>query len=140
MNDKLSRIIDANCNRAREGLRVLEEVGRFWLDNENIFNEIKVLRHDFSDTESKIKILFKNTLNDRDSLNDVGKQYVPNLEGKRDDISTLVTANAKRVEESLRVLEEFLKLIDKNNVTEQVKQMRFKTYTLEQQIQNELKK
>ncbi len=140
MNNKLSRIIDANCNRTREGLRVLEEVGRFWLDNEEIFNEIKILRHNFSKTESAIRILSKNSLNDRDSLNDVGKQYIPDLEGKRDDISTLVTANAKRVEESLRVLEEFLKLINKNNVTEQIKQMRFKTYTLEQQIQNELKK
>ena len=140
MNDKLSRVIDANCNRTREGLRVLEEVGRFCIDNEDIFNEIKILRHDFSTTESKIRILLKNTIDNRDSLNDVGKQYIPNLEGKRDDISTLVTANAKRVEESLRVLEEFLKLINKNNITEQIKQMRFKTYTLEQQIQNELKK
>ncbi len=140
MNDKLSRVIDANCNRTREGLRVLEEIGRFWLDDKNVFNEIKKTRHDFSKIESEIKISSKNIIASRDSINDVGKQYIQNLEGKRDNISSLVTANAKRVEESLRVLEEFLKLIDKNNITQQIKQIRFKTYTLEKQIHDELKK
>ncbi|MCD6459587.1 thiamine-phosphate pyrophosphorylase [bacterium] len=135
--NKFERVIDANCNRTREGLRVLEEIARFMLDDENLFNNLKNLRHEFTDTE---KYLRKNgSILSRDTSADVGKEYIEHLESRRKNIIDIVKANSKRVEESLRVLEEFLKITDCKYI-KQIKQIRFKTYSIENELAEKLSK
>ncbi len=135
--NKLSRIIDANCNRTREGLRVLEEIGRLWLDNESLFQSLKKLRHTFSDLENSIRTTYSSSIIARDSENDVGDVFIPQLESNRCDIMSVAHANSRRVQESLRVLEEFMKLKD-NTFVEQIKKIRFQAYSLEKKIKIEL--
>jgi thiamine-phosphate pyrophosphorylase len=48
MNGPVLRILDANANRAREALRVIEDYARFALDDERVCGSLKQLRHDFA--------------------------------------------------------------------------------------------
>ena len=122
------RIIDANINRAKEGLRVCEEIARFILDSHNLTSEFKGLRHKIN---AILKYLPKNTelFKERDSLADVGRKIYIN-ELKRRNCQDIFFANMQRVKESIRVLEEFTKLINKNAAVK-FKRLRFDIYELE---------
>jgi hypothetical protein len=134
MKDKKNvyRILDANLNRAREGLRVVEEVARFLWEDERLSKKLKNLRHritKISQGNFDQKLLLKY----RDSQGDLGAKGMGFYEGKRKDVKTIVQANLRRTEEALRVLEEFGKLIKKDSA-EDFKNLRFKIYTLEKEI------
>ncbi len=133
LQDKIKRLIDANFNRTREGLRVIEDIGRFVLDNRNITEKIKTLRSDLAQIEKD----FDFTLS-RDTENDVGTSLSSDIEEKRADIFDIFKANIKRVEESLRVLEEAFKTID-IEVSRRLKSMRYETYTIEKEIEAGIK-
>ena len=108
----INRIIDANINRTKEGLRVCEEIARFILDSRHLTSELKKIRHrvELAFNHLPRKILL---LEERESLSDVGKcLYINEL--KRKNYQDIFFANIQRVKESLRVLEEFSKLINKN--------------------------
>ncbi len=135
IDDKVKRIIDANCNRTREGLRVIEEVGRFFLDDKSLFSAIKTLRHSFCELEQDIRSQIDGITASRDSNDDVGKEYIPDMEGNRQSIEALVEANCRRVEEAMRVLEEFLKLLSPRPVAA-IKDLRFEVYTLEKMLKH----
>lgn len=137
MREKIARITDVNCNRTREGLRVLEEVSRFWLDDETLFRTLKELRHGFCSVENELRSHLPETGPSRDSEHDVGQELIPTLESNRTDILSIVEANARRVQEALRVLEEFLKLMEPQAV-EKIKAIRFQTYTIEKELKNAL--
>lgn len=125
------RIIDANINRAKEGLRVCEEITRFILDNHNLTSEFKKIRHR---TGIISKYLPRNIrlLKERESLEDVGiKIYVNEL--KRRNYQDIFFANIQRVKESIRVLEEFTKLINKN-IAIKFKRLRYDIYELEKKV------
>lgn len=122
------RIIDANINRVKEGLRVCEEVARFILDNRNLTAEFKKIRH-------KIDTLIRQMpgpaglLKERRSSSDVGRNIYIN-ELKRRDFQDIFSANIQRVKESVRVLEEFSKL--KNTaIAIEFKKIRYKIYEIE---------
>ena len=126
------RIIDANLNRAREGLRVVEEVSRFIWENEKLSKGLKNLRHKLTkisqeNFDQKLLLLC------RDSQRDLGAKGMGLHEGKRKDVKAIVQANLRRTEEALRVLEEFGKIIKKSSA-EEFKNLRFKLYTLEKEI------
>ena len=129
--NKIERVIDANCNRTREGLRVLEEIARFILDDKDMFNNLKTIRHEFTASENNIRENISSL--SRNILSDVGKEYLEQLESKRENIVDILKANCKRVEESLRVLEEFLKLTNLHEV-EKIKQIRFRVYNIENEL------
>lgn len=97
------RLVDANHNRAREGLRLLEDVARFVFDDSATSQKLKDLRHQLALTLSP---LHTSLLTSRDSGHDVGSDMRPSADLGRPDLSALITANSRRVEESLRVLEE----------------------------------
>ncbi len=125
---ELLRIVDANLNRAREGLRVVEEIGRFYLNDRELYLKFKQLRHLLKDGEKSFETapyLF------RQSEIDVGAES-DYLESERKNLNEVITANFKRVEESLRVLEEYSKLL--RGKSEYFKQARFITYELEKVI------
>jgi len=126
--NSINRIIDANINRTKEGLRVCEEIARFTLDSRSLTLEFKKIRH-------RIEAILKRLPNrailirERESLSDVGKNIALN-ELKRRDYRDIFFANIQRVKESIRVLEEFTKLINKNIALE-FKKTRYLIYEIE---------
>ena len=123
------RIIDANLNRISEGLRLLEDVARFILNDAALSAELKSLRHELLGEHSSLQ---KELLSARDSTEDVAA--FAEEEMLRTDLHAIVTANARRVDESLRVLEEISKLPDLALDPAKFKQARFTLYELERAL------
>ena len=123
--ERLYRVIDANLNRLKEGLRVVEDVRRYGFDDLALAKKIKTLRH-------KAKIPQKEFLKFRDAVNDVLK---PSLKDEqiRLNLDDLQTANIKRAQESARVLEECFKLVDVQ-ISEIFKTVRYELYEIEKEI------
>ena len=133
MNRKnIYRILDANLNRAREGVRVTEEVARLYFDDAIVSAKFKRLRHKLTQV-AKRHFDQKKLLSFRNSEKDVGADSMGSLEKKRADISAVIQANLRRSQEATRVLEEFGKLISPDSA-KSFKKIRFKLYTLEQEI------
>ena len=44
-DDSILRMIDANLNRTREGLRVMEDCARFGIDDAKLSERLKIARH-----------------------------------------------------------------------------------------------
>lgn len=129
------RILDANINRAMEGLRVVEEVCRFILEDKTLTLRLKELRADLKNTVSDIPK--KELLKARASLSDVGGKLYTKNEKSRPSILSIYKSNIKRIEESVRVLEEFSKLI-KSGLGKDFKAIRFALYDIEKHIQAKL--
>ena len=126
------RILDANLNRAREGIRVTEEVARLYFDDAKLSSRFKRLRHELTRV-AKRSFDEKKLLTFRDSEKDVGSDSMGELEKKRSDLGSIVQANLRRAQEATRVLEEFGKLISPDSARA-FKRIRFRLYTLEQRI------
>ena len=133
MKEPVLRIIDANANRAREGLRVLEDVARFVLDDENLRSRAKSYRHEVTRCVESLRSRTTQPVFARESEEDVGREGFGGDEGRRDALEGIVLANARRVEEALRVLEEFSKLSDAGTAS-RLKDLRYTVYTLEKEI------
>ncbi len=140
------RILDANLNRSREGLRVLEDYARFVRNDANLSGQLKDLRHELVAAESLLPKLktenrqanadgafARELLLHRDTAHDVGTQISTAAESSRNEMSSVVIANSRRVQEALRSLEEFGKLIAPE-FSATVKQIRYRSYTLQQQL------
>ena len=125
---KIYRICDANFNRAKEGLRVVEEYIRFYKEDENSLKNIREIRHTLSTILEKD--LYEKLLKERDVFNDHGMQF---KETDRTDLNSLLIANIKRIQEALRVLEEYSKIVFKDKAS-YIKNLRFKTYNLEKML------
>lgn len=120
------RIIDANLNRLKEGLRVIEDILRYSFNNKALATSIKALRH-------KCKIdNYIDIIKQRDSTHDVLKESI-NDEMQRESLENIIIANFKRTQESSRVLEEIYKLENKV-YSETFKNIRYELYVLEKQI------
>ena len=120
---KLERLIDANLNRLKEGLRVIEDVCRYIHDDTILTPQIKSLRHQLQQAYSK------NRLKYRDIEGDIQKKSTKS-ELNRNSLDDLIIANFSRAEESSRVLEEAFKLLD-ISLSELFKQTRYKLYAIE---------
>lgn len=130
------RIYDANLNRVGEGLRVLEEVARFLLNDPDLTERLKSMRHELV---RGCSLLESQLLSSRNSEGDVGVLSEVPGEAERRDIPAIVTANARRVQESLRVLEEFSKIPNVIPLdSARIKQTRFELYQLEQRLLSKL--
>jgi len=118
------RTIDANLNRFKEGIRVVEDILRYEY-NSPLAKELKEIRH--------IKIPnYDEIIKHRDSMNDILKPSTKE-ELKRGSIKDIIISNLKRAEESARVLEEIYKIID-INTSETFKNARYKLYNYEKEI------
>ncbi len=129
-DQKIWRIIDANFNRAKEGLRVCEDICRFFYDHKTRTTQYKNIRHRL--TQVVLKLSHKKLLIARDIAGDVGKESQVS-EFQRKYVADIFYANSQRVKESIRVLKEFFKLIDKNSAQE-LKRLRYRIYALEKKI------
>ncbi len=123
------RLIDANLNRLSEGLRLLEDVARFMLSDATLSARLKELRHRLSQSNPSIRTAL---LSSRDSDEDVGAFAADTMQ--RRDVPDIVAANARRVTESLRVLEEFSKLPDSTLDPATFKEARFAMYDIEREL------
>lgn len=134
---KIYRILDANLNRAREGIRVAEDVARLYLNDEPLSKKFKSLRHRITkiaqESFEQDKLLFF-----RNSTGDVGAKGMGKMEGKRKGLAAIVQANLRRAQEALRVLEEMGKLVKKDSA-EKFKRVRFRVYTLEKEMGQKIK-
>ncbi len=131
---KLYRIIDANFNRAKEGLRVCEDICRFFLDKQGLTHNYKIVRHRLSGIVCSLKI--KAFIESRNIEGDVGKQST-SCEFRRIKAADIFYANSQRSKESIRVLEEFFKLINKKQAQD-LKTLRYKIYAIEKKVTAEL--
>ncbi|HJT33628.1 MAG TPA: thiamine phosphate synthase [Pirellulales bacterium] len=127
------RVLDAAANRAREGLRVAEDYARFVLNDRHLMSCLKELRHRLAAALRRLPA--DELLAARDTLADVGTTVSSDAESCRPDLASVVTANAKRLQEALRSLEEFGKMVDPAMAAE-VEQLRYQTYTLERALAN----
>lgn len=127
------RIVDASLNRVGEGLRVLEDIARLLLDDATLTEQLKALRHDLTRGSLSFN---RRLVQSRNADADVGIDTQVPGEDKGKELPQLLVANAKRVQESLRTLEEMAKLpgaapeLD----SEKFKHARFNLYTLEQNL------
>lgn len=129
MDKGVYRIIDANLNRVMEGIRVCEDIVRFTSNDEKVTFKLKSLRHDiFSSIKDMRKQHLDELVSARD-LNDVGIKSIDS-EKTRENLVDLFLANTQRGKESLRVLEEVLKLFDQD-LSQGFKKFRFKLYEIE---------
>ncbi|KTB48708.1 thiamine phosphate synthase [Dehalogenimonas alkenigignens] len=131
---KTLRIIDANLDRATEGLRVLEDIARFALDSEPISQEMKALRHSLHQAFDEVKF---ELISSRDSPGDVGQGSAYPKEAA-DSLVDTVIANSRRVAQSLRTIEEILRSTDKKICALDVEGARFRVYALEKELVSEL--
>ncbi len=127
---KLSRIVDANFNRAKEGLRVCEDICRYGFDLDKETRQLKEMRHALTGAIEPMGI--KSLLKARDIGGDIGRASTVS-EFKRRDLDDVFYANAQRVKESVRVLEEVLKLVD-GKQAQVLKEWRYKFYAVEQKM------
>jgi thiamine-phosphate pyrophosphorylase len=121
------RIIDANANRCAEGLRVVEEIARFSLEDASLTERLKEIRHEVRGAVARIAA---GALAHRDSAADIGSSSATVSELTRGSLGAVARANFARAEEALRVLEEFGKLVDESGAT-LLKSLRFKLYSIE---------
>ena len=124
---KKFRVIDANFNRAREALRIIEDSARFINDDEKIYARVKRLRHELSRLTQGI---YPRLLRNRDSVSDVSALK---KEAGRKDCGEVLKANFMRAEEAMRVLEEFSKLISPA-AGYRLKRLRFRVYGIEKEM------
>lgn len=120
------RVMDANLNRAREGFRVLEDTARFLWEEEKLYKRFRTMRH----TLDKIARPWYPRLVSARMVGDPGETL---KEGKRKNKSSIVRANLRRCEESLRVLEEYGKLSSRK-LGEEFKKLRFSLYLIEKDV------
>lgn len=137
-----NRLIDANLNRLREGIRVVEDIARYILNDLALASTLKALRHKARIGDSNF---LESLLQHRDIKNDILKISTPS-EKTRESIREIAIANFKRSEESARVLEEIFKLdslnlqdlaidscecIKYNKICEIFKAIRYELYDIE---------
>jgi thiamine-phosphate pyrophosphorylase len=129
------RIIDANLNRIGEGLRLLEDVARFLLDDAILTRQLKVIRHNILELDWPANWRL---LQHRNSEEDTGID-LSDAQKKR-ELPLIVVANARRVQESLRVIEELAKAPGgiPGLEAERFKQARFDLYAIEQRLLSQL--
>lgn len=124
----LLRIIDAAANRAREGLRVIEDYLRFALDDQHLTATCKRLRHDLQSALQVISSTDRHAA--RETEADVGTRISTPTESTRGDLWEACSASFARVAESLRSLEEYTKVLDPA-LGGQFEALRYRSYTLQ---------
>ena len=121
------RLIDANANRALEGLRVCEDIIRFHLESRRAFRRIRTLRHAVAQTVVRLPLTAVELASARASREDIGRR---SPSGRVGSLERLLLINFQRVKESLRALEECSRLLDPRHAAA-FQRLRFRTYEAE---------
>jgi len=136
-NPRTARIVDAGTNRAREGLRVLEDLARFALDDAELSRRAKNLRHALAEAVACLPIDAAERLAARDTPADVGTAISTPAERARPNEDAIAAAAAARATEALRSIEEAAKTLgDDGSAFERI---RYQTYDLERLLRLRLR-
>lgn len=127
----LYRILDAAANRAREGLRVIEDYTRFVLNDRHLSGLLKNARHGLAAALAELPA--EALLGCRDTRGDVGTTIETRREYHRTDERDVLIAAFKRLQEALRTLEEFSKVLS-GGLAHQLERLRYESYTLEKAV------
>ena len=130
-DSSLFRLLDASANRAGEGLRVVEDYVRFVLDDRLLTETLKRIRHDLSSTLAILDRVERCAF--RETVRDVGTTLTTPQEKQRGSTNDVLIAAFERIEQSLRSLEEFLKLRD-GEAAISIEAIRYRVYTLEKVV------
>ena len=103
---RIARLIDANLDRAREGLRVIEDWCRFGLDRQDLVVPLKDWRQQLGQLHADCYRQARST------ANDTAAGLTHPAQQTRTDSTQVLKANASRVQEALRVIEEFARTGD----------------------------
>ncbi len=125
------RIIDASLNRIGEGLRLLEDLARLLLNDAALTRQLKEIRHELTPTDRRLK---QQLLQARDSEGDVGVSIEVQQQVKERGLMATIVANARRAQESLRVIEELAKVPGTKLNPERFKRARFSLYAIERNL------
>jgi len=125
------RILDAAANRAREGLRVLEDYARFALDDPHLTRRLKESRHALRQALDGLPA--EALLRSRDTQSDVGTAISTPAEILRRSPADVAAAAFKRAQEAVRSLEEFGKLLSPTAAA-RFERLRYELYTLEKAL------
>ncbi|MHC5003941.1 MAG: thiamine phosphate synthase [Planctomycetota bacterium] len=131
----LPRLMDANANRAREALRVMEDAARFLLDDEPLTARLKGLRHELRAVLDRFPPGWMEA--SRDTPADVGTGVATPAERERAGIADVVVAAGKRLGEALRTLEEAAKTVDPDAAAG-LEALRYRAYDVEAGLQRRL--
>jgi len=132
LND-LHRIIDANTNRASEGIRVLEDLARFSLESEELSRSLKELRHQLQTSIQQLGISQAALLESRDTNQDVGTAITTsNEQSRKEGLVDIASAAAKRAQEAIRVLEESSKALGYSGAS--FESIRYKLYDIHRDL------
>jgi thiamine-phosphate pyrophosphorylase len=124
------RALDANINRAREGLRVCEDICRFCFNSPIYFKKIRVIRRSLDSLLRQLALSPSDLALNRDSVADPGKK----VSGKKvSSAEYILLINLQRSKESLRVIEELSRLVSPR-ATAGLQELRFKLYNTEKQL------
>lgn len=129
----LARVLDANLNRAREGLRVLEDTCRFYFNDAAGYKRLRIMRHRLHDLT---KEAYPRLVAARDSDKDAGRLI---NEGPRQDFQGVLSSNMRRAQEAVRVLEEYSKVFSPRSGGA-FKSIRYQLYREEKSLLGKLKK
>ncbi len=129
-----ARILDANLNRAREALRVMEDVARFTLSDGDLAADLK-------DARQSLRSIAQHAALDpillaawRDTPGDVGTSLTTDSERRRANVRDVAIAAGKRAGEALRVIEECAKLDPATAAAAETKALRYRVYDLEKRL------
>ncbi len=128
---ELWRLIDASANRSREALRVIEDYTRFVLNDAFLSKLLKQARHDLAAALDFLPQ--EGLLAARDTLGDVGTTVTTVAEYQRTGIKAVLTAAFKRLQEALRSIEEYSKVLDGLR-GQRFEALRYRVYTLEKAV------
>jgi thiamine-phosphate pyrophosphorylase len=132
MNGQVYRILDANFNRLREALRVIEEYCRFIRENEDACVSLKGMRHLLTEMERAVGQ--DALLSGRDTANDCFASVSRPEEMNRENAGDILNANFKRAQEASRVIEEYSKICGADQVSQKAKETRFALYSMQKSI------
>lgn len=139
------RILDANFNRAREALRVMEEAARFVLGQAELVRQIKDLRHQLTAAFNQLDASLLQA--HRDTPADVGTHIKTEDELTRTSLADVAAAAGRRLAEALRAIEEYAKLLNQpsapsgqktaspdQSLARTIENLRYRSYELERQL------
>lgn len=123
--------MDANINRAAEGVRVIEDYLRFVVKNDKLSSQLRSLKHDIRQVAPKEAFLKW-----RDVESDFGLEISLQDEAKRNRpcMKDLLQCNFARVQEGLRSLEEAAKAVGKTEWSKGYEKLRFASYAIEKNV------
>ncbi len=127
LDQRIEQLIDANLDRGREGLRVIEEWCRFGQNNKELIIKIKGWRHQLGLHHHDC---YKNA---RFSIPDPGIGLSHPSQIERSAPLQVVSANCARVQEAMRVIEEFSRRSNPS-LSKIASEIRYGVYEVELQI------